>query len=167
MIGKIFDSNSDPPGESFNFILGKRTVIQGIEKGMNDMCIGEKRRLIIPPALGYGSKGQGKDIPGGATLQFDIELISIEDLKDKPLPNVFEQIDNDHNGLLNYEEVEAWFVKMNYGSVPEKLWESEDDNRDGVITWDEFKGPKGAVTSSSPILGSSTLEQTIDSGDEL
>lgn len=42
------------------------------------MCVGEKRKLVIPSALGYGSSGSGAKIPGGATLVFEVELLKIE-----------------------------------------------------------------------------------------
>ena len=65
--GKQFDSSYDR-GEPFQFVLGLGQVIQGWDEGLLDMCIGEKRRLTIPPALGYGDAGAGSAIPGGATL---------------------------------------------------------------------------------------------------
>ena len=48
-----------------------------IIKGLLDMCIGEQRKLTIPSHLGYGERGAGGVIPGGATLIFDVELLKI------------------------------------------------------------------------------------------
>ena len=52
-------------------------MIQGWERGLQNMCIGERRRLTIPANLGYGSSGAGDKIKGGATLSFDVELLDI------------------------------------------------------------------------------------------
>ncbi|ORY48635.1 hypothetical protein BCR33DRAFT_714371 [Rhizoclosmatium globosum] len=52
-------------------------VIKGWDQGLLDMCIGEKRKLIIPPALGYGDRGAGAKIPGGSVLVFTVELLKI------------------------------------------------------------------------------------------
>lgn len=74
--GKVFDSSRTRP-EPFKFPLGSGRVIKGWDEGLLDMCVGEKRTLIIPPELGYGSGGAGTDIPGDATLNFEVECVSI------------------------------------------------------------------------------------------
>ncbi|KAF6261260.1 hypothetical protein COO60DRAFT_1637000 [Scenedesmus sp. NREL 46B-D3] len=75
--GKQFDS-SIPRGQPFDFKLGAGNVIKGWDEGIKGMCIGEKRVLRIPPHMGYGDRGAGADIPGGATLVFETELVDIE-----------------------------------------------------------------------------------------
>eukprot|EP00904_Undaria_pinnatifida_P010601 jgi/Undpi1/6671/HiC_scaffold_20.g09150.m1 len=61
----------------FSFTLGQGEVIQGWDTGLLNMCEGERRRLTIPSEFGYGSRGAGGDIPGGATLVFDVQLLKI------------------------------------------------------------------------------------------
>ncbi|CAN6613024.1 peptidyl-prolyl cis-trans isomerase Fpr2p [Trichomonascus vanleenenianus] len=74
--GTEFD-NSYTRGQPIEFPLGIGRVIQGWDQGILGMCVGEKRKLTIPPHLGYGSSGAGNAIPPDATLVFKTELVSI------------------------------------------------------------------------------------------
>ncbi|KAE8678314.1 FK506-binding protein 4 [Hibiscus syriacus] len=73
--GKIFDSNVGRA--PFKFRLGVGEVIKGWDVGVEGMRIGDKRKLIIPPAMGYGSAGAGGRIPPNAWLEFDVELVGV------------------------------------------------------------------------------------------
>eukprot|EP00878_Enallax_costatus_P004721 GHUV01004970.1.p1 GENE.GHUV01004970.1~~GHUV01004970.1.p1 ORF type:complete len:135 (+),score=38.19 GHUV01004970.1:82-486(+) len=75
--GTKFDSSLDR-NDPISFELGAGRVIKGWDQGISGMCVGEKRKLKIPPHLGYGDSGAGPTIPGGATLIFDTELVKID-----------------------------------------------------------------------------------------
>lgn len=94
--------------------------------------------------MGYGDQGAGGAIPGGATLHFDVEVVSINE-DAPPEPNIFADIDTNKDNKLDKDEVAAYFKGMGQDVVPPELWEREDDDKDGFISWTEFSGPKGDV----------------------
>lgn len=73
--GTKIDSSLDR-GTPFTFVLGRGDVIQGWDLGVVGMKVGGRRKLVIPPDLGYGRK-RYLDIPGNSTLVFDIELLEV------------------------------------------------------------------------------------------
>ena len=73
--GAMFDQSGDRP---FSFVLGSGQVIRGWEEAVSTMRPGGKRTIIVPPRLGYGSRGAPGLIPGDATLVFDIELVEVQ-----------------------------------------------------------------------------------------
>merc|ERR1712062_573068 len=157
--GAKFDSSYDR-SEPFKFQIGVGQVIKGWEEGVLGMCVGEKRKLIVPPALGYGDQGAGDIIPGGATLYFEVELI---DTEEGPTPvNVFKQIDIDADNALSRDEISSYLKQQvetmqNAGGeqgeearkmmedqdkLVEEIFAHEDKDKDGLISHEEFSGPK-------------------------
>lgn len=74
--GQQFDASWDR-GQPFSFGLGQGQVIAGWDRGVAGMKVGGRRRLTIPPELGYGSRGAGGVIRGGETLVFVVDLLAV------------------------------------------------------------------------------------------
>src|ERR671917_754913 len=74
--GRKFDSSRDR-GDAFSFDLGAGQVIAGWDRGVAGMRVGGRRRLVIPPHLGYGDRGAGGAIKPGETLIFVVDLLGV------------------------------------------------------------------------------------------
>ncbi|MGH0122005.1 UNVERIFIED_CONTAM: hypothetical protein FKN15_000546 [Acipenser sinensis] len=96
-------------------VLGANKVIDGLDAGLQGMCVGERRVVIVPPHLGHGEKG-ARGVPGSAVLRFEVELVDFEEgvpdgylfvwLTDLP-ENLFEEMDLNKDGEVPLEEVGA------------------------------------------------------------
>ncbi|NXD85185.1 FKB10 isomerase, partial [Halcyon senegalensis] len=139
--------------------LGTNKVIEGLNRGLLNMCVGERRVLIIPPHLGHGESG-ARGVPGSAVLRFEVELLSMEEgvpegylfiwHKDPPA-NLYEQMDLNKDGEIPADEFST-FIKTQVAegkgrlmpsSDPEKviadMFKNQDRNQDGKITSEELK----------------------------
>ncbi|KAM8967392.1 peptidyl-prolyl cis-trans isomerase FKBP14 [Pelodytes ibericus] len=147
--GSLFHSTySDNNGQPVWFTLGIKEVIKGWDKGLKDMCVGEKRKLEVPSTLAYGKEGKGK-IPGDSNLIFHIDLIEI---RNGPRSHEsFQQMDLNDDWKLSKEEVKEYLKTefQKHGShasmnethhevLVESIFEKEDEDNDGYISAREF-----------------------------
>lgn len=154
--GRLFDTTIDPSKGymPFEFVLGTGTVIKGFERGVRDMCAGQKREIVIPPSLGYGKKGAG-EIPGNTTLTYELEMFDIR--APPPQADMFSHIDTNGDKVLSKKEVSVYMRsqaqaqgmpvhdkkwKKHHKMMVANIFEHEDTDEDGSISHDEFSGPK-------------------------
>ncbi|KAM9806389.1 peptidyl-prolyl cis-trans isomerase FKBP14 [Syngnathus typhle] len=128
------------------FTLGNREVILGWDKGLLQMCAGERRKLTVPPSLAYGKEGRGK-IPPSSTLIFDIELV---DIRNGPRSHdSFREMDLNDDWKLSREEVKQYLENefKKHGHTPndtqneamvDDIFKYEDEDKDGFISSREF-----------------------------
>ncbi|XP_078123526.1 peptidyl-prolyl cis-trans isomerase FKBP14-like isoform X3 [Sander vitreus] len=143
---QFFKDRTEGDKQAVWFTLGIREVIKGWDKGLQDMCSGEKRKLIIPPALAYGKEGKGK-IPPESTLTFVIEVLEI---RNGPRSHEsFQEMDLNDDWRLSKHEVKVYLRKEfeRHGYAPndtlhenmvEDIFAKEDENKDGFISSREF-----------------------------
>jgi len=127
--------------------LGAGVVPLGWDKAMVGLCEGTLLTLTIPPSLGFdadaGTPARPVSVPVGATLRYDMEIISVLLVDEQGLPFrpcFFTMIDVDESGYLDEHELERHFARINK-PVPTNVM-SEDTDEDGRISFDEFTGPK-------------------------
>ncbi|KAG5842210.1 peptidyl-prolyl cis-trans isomerase FKBP9 [Anguilla anguilla] len=147
-------------GKTYDVVLGAGQMVPGMEVGLKDMCVGEKRILVIPPHLGYGERGVEGEVPGSAVLVFDIEMISLEEgLPDGYMfiwnsevsPNLFTEMDKNKDSNVEPSEFTDYILRqVNDGKgrlapgfdanrIIDNMFSNQDRNSDGKITADEFK----------------------------
>ncbi|MGH0145162.1 UNVERIFIED_CONTAM: hypothetical protein FKN15_034724 [Acipenser sinensis] len=145
--GTLFHSSRrEGNGQPIWFTLGIREVIKGWDKGMQNMCAGEKRKLTVPPSLAYGKDGKGK-IPPDSTLIFDMEILEI---RNGPRSHEsFQEMDLNDDWKLSRQEVKEYLRKEfeRHGYAPndthhenmvEDIFKKEDEDNDGFISSREF-----------------------------
>ncbi|KAM8870744.1 peptidyl-prolyl cis-trans isomerase FKBP14 [Spinachia spinachia] len=128
------------------FTLGIQEVLKGWDKGLKNMCTGERRKLTIPSSLGYGKEGKGK-IPPNSVLVFHIELM---DIRNGPRSHEsFREMDLNDDWKLCREEVKEYLKKefekhgyspndTNHEVMVEDIFKNEDEDKDGFISAREF-----------------------------
>ncbi|KAG7459713.1 hypothetical protein MATL_G00213550 [Megalops atlanticus] len=153
----LYSSNDyDKPQET---VLGANRVIEGLDMGLQGMCVGERRVVIVPPHLGHGESGGG-GVPGSAVLLFELELIDLQKgvpdgfnfvwLSESP-KKIFQAMDMNNDSEVPLEEFST-FIKIQVaegkgrlrpGQDPEviikDMFTNQDQNSDGKIVPDELK----------------------------
>lgn len=152
--GTIIDSVSvDDP---LQITLGAGSIIIGLEMGLFDMCVGEKRTITVPSKFGHDfikTDAESTNELTGAVFKYEVECIDIQNHTDtatnKPSNNLFMRIDSDKDDKLTRDEVSNFLIIATNDPIKSReefihdLWEDEDKNGDGHIDWQEFSGPKG------------------------
>ncbi|XP_068616027.1 peptidyl-prolyl cis-trans isomerase FKBP9-like [Brachionichthys hirsutus] len=147
-------------GKTYNIVLGANQVVPGMEDGLLEMCVGEKRHLVIPPHLGYGERGVTGEVPGSAVLVFDVELIDVEDglpdgymfiWNDDVSPDLFSEMDKDDDKQVEASEFTDYIMQqVNEGKgrlapgfdpyrIIDNMFSNQDRDGDGKITEAEFR----------------------------
>ncbi|CAN2389764.1 peptidyl-prolyl cis-trans isomerase activity [Pristimantis euphronides] len=145
--GTLFHSTyENNNGQPVWFTLGIREVIKGWDKGLQGMCVGEKRKITVPPALAYGKEGKGK-IPPESTLIFEI---SLKDIQNGPRSHEsFQEMDLNDDWKLSKEEVKTYLKaefekhgnsvnESHHEVLVDSIFEKEDEDSDGYISAREF-----------------------------
>ncbi|KAG5852565.1 peptidyl-prolyl cis-trans isomerase FKBP7 [Anguilla rostrata] len=143
---QFYCSRSEKDGHPKWFVLGVGQVMKGLDIGMDGMCPGEKRKLIIPPSLGYGQQGNEK-VPPNSTLIFEIELYSVS--RGPRSMEAFREMDLDKDRSLSKTEVKKSLMieyekggtrrdDSFYDAIIADIFHKSDHNGDGMISAKEY-----------------------------
>jgi FK506-binding protein 14 len=139
--GRKIESSRDGMGIAPSFTVGKGRVIPGLDRGLIGLCKGSSAYIVVPPHLGYGRMGKPEQgVWPDTTLRYDVEILDIL----PGVPNDFVKIDTNRDWEISVDEAREYFQGLGQEVNYDKLWEDEDKDGDGYISWDEFKGPKGS-----------------------
>ena len=121
--------------------------IRALDVAIPGMCVGQMIAIVAPPALAFRDMAvsfPAYTVPANATVRYVVELLQVSDKPIRvPVPNMFADIDVDEDGQLSKEELLAHFKGMGRDKLPPGLMKQLDTDKDGIISWDEFNGPKG------------------------
>ncbi|XP_069111462.1 uncharacterized protein [Argopecten irradians] len=158
--GTKFESSREDGGEPILVQLGSKMALKGWDIGLIDMCVGEKRKLTIPPKFAYGSKGRG-NVPGKATVIFEVELFDIQG--GIHLSTAFSRLDLDMDGFIDTTEFEDQLKaasKSKEFPIPEDefmirqivqmAFQAGDRDRDGLLSQTELGKIPGLKNIFSP-----------------
>ena len=128
-------------GVAPSFPVGQGKVIAGLDQGLIGLCKGSSAYIVVPPRLGYGRMGKPEQgVYGDTTLRYDVEIIDIQ----PPVPNDFVKIDSNKDWKISKSEAKKYFDGLGQPIDLDSLWEAEDKDNNGYISWEEFTGPKGS-----------------------
>ncbi|XP_041857386.1 peptidyl-prolyl cis-trans isomerase FKBP7 [Melanotaenia boesemani] len=143
---QFYCSRTDKAGHPQWFVLGVGQVIKGLDLGMVDMCVGEKRKVTIPSALAFGEKGKGP-VPPNATVVFEVEVLSVS--RGPRSMEAFGRVDLDKDRMLTKAEIKE-YLKLEYEKdgkprddpfyekIIADIFRKSDGDRDGLISAKEY-----------------------------
>jgi len=149
------------------FDRSEHALVEAWFVALQGVCEGARVEFLVPRDLGYvGAKENDQQ---NVTMLVDVELLRVSSAPLEP-PNLFEVVDRNKNGVVEQEEFGAYFAARAGGSdpaslktVPWALLAKSDTNDDGVISWDEFDGPKGSKPPASAAKALADIERNTES----
>ncbi|CAJ1078718.1 peptidyl-prolyl cis-trans isomerase FKBP7-like [Xyrichtys novacula] len=141
---QFYCSRSDKDGHPQWFVQGVGQIIKGLDMGMEGMCVGEKRKITVPPALAFGEKGK-HPVPPNATVIFEVEVYSVT--RGPRSMEAFGEMDLDKDKSLTKDEVREYLKhqykekeksKDDLEKIMTDIFYKNDKDKDGLISAKEY-----------------------------